>query len=109
MKGLKYIFLFITLLFQTGVIWGQSSVSEVPEHKSDTSIVRYWKDGINVVYTHNSDGENWFLLVDSAVTQVLRIAVPTEMTVNDFRILNDSVFFGGHYVDTSGIRKPGAD
>ena len=105
MKGLKYIFLFITLLFQTGVIWGQSSVSEVPEHKSDTSIVRYWKDGINVVYTHNSDGENWFLLVDSAVTQVLRIAVPTEMTVNDFRILNDSVFFGGHYVDTSGNQR----
>ncbi len=105
MKGLKFSILFISILFQAGVVWGQSMVSEVPEHKSDTTIVRYWKEGISVVYTHNSDDENWFLLVDSTVSQVQRIAVPPEMTVNDFRILHDSVYFGGHYVESSGNQR----
>ena len=55
------------LLSPLCAIWGQSTVSEVDNTKSDTTIVRYWQDGISVVYTHNADNNNWFLLVDTTV------------------------------------------
>ena len=77
---------------------GQSVVTEVQYTKSDTTIVRHWTEEISIVYTHNSVNDNYFLLVDAALTNVLRIAVPSYVTVNDFRIHHDSVFLCGHAV-----------
>ena len=98
MKVLRFSILFIVLLMPPGAALGQSQTSEVTGHRSDTTIVRYWKEAASVVYTHNSYDENWFLLVDSAVLHVQKMAVPPYVTVNDFRILHDTVFVGGHYV-----------
>ena len=75
---------------------GQSVVTEVQYTTSDTTIVRHWTEEISIVYTHNSVNDNYFLLVDAALTNVLRIAVPSYVTVNDFRIHHDSVFLCGH-------------
>ena len=98
MKYLKFSILFIALMAQVGAALGQSVVSEIPEHKADTTIVRHWQESIFIVYYRNSDNDNWFLLVDSTMPGVLRIPVPPEVTVNDFRIMNDTVFLGGHYM-----------
>ena len=75
---------------------GQSVVTEVQYTKSDTTIVRYWTEEISIVYTHNSDNDNFFLLVDATLPNVLRITVPSYVTVNAFRIHHDSVFLCGH-------------
>lgn len=98
MKYLRLSILFVVLLTQMCAVFGQSVVSMMPEHRSDTTIVRYWQGGISVVYTHTRDDDNWFLLMDSAVSQVRRIVVPPEVTVNDFRIFHDTVFVCGHYM-----------
>ena len=106
MKSMRFSILIVALLLSPlCAIWGQSTVSEVDNTKSDTTIVRYWQDGISVVYTHNVDNDNCFLLVDTTVQQVLRIAVPPEVTVNDFRILHDTVYVGGHHVDGTGQQR----
>lgn len=39
MKYLKFSILFIALMAQVGAVLGQSVVSEIPEHKADTTIV----------------------------------------------------------------------
>ena len=75
---------------------GQSVVTEVQYTKSDTTIVRHWTEGISIVYTHNRVEGSYFLLVDASLPHVLRIAVPSYVTVNDFRIHHDSVFLCGH-------------
>ena len=94
---LKAFALFL-LLLPLCAVRGQSVVTEVQYTKSDTTIVRHWTEGISIVYTHNSDNDNYFLLVDPTVVQVRRIAVPSYVTVNDFRILHDSVFLCGHVI-----------
>ena len=88
----------LLLLLPLCVARGQSVVTEVQQTKSDTTIVRHWTEEINIVYTHNKENENYFLLVNIASPQVLRIAVPSHVTVNDFRIQHDSVFLCGHLV-----------
>ena len=87
------------LLLPLCVARGQSNVSVIPENVSDTSIVRYWKNNICIVYACNKAlKDKYFLLVDQATSAVLRIEVPQEATVNDFRILHDSVFLCGNYM-----------
>ena len=92
---LKAFALFL-LLLPLCVARGQSVVTEVQYTKSDTTIVRYWTEGISIVYTHNRVEGSYFLLVDASLPHVLRIAVPSYVTVNDFRIHHDSVFLCGH-------------
>ncbi|MBR3412267.1 MAG: hypothetical protein IKG81_06230 [Bacteroidales bacterium] len=94
-------FVLFLLLLPLCAARSQSLVSQIPENESDTSIVRYWKDDISIVYTLNKKSEfldKYFLLVDEASSVVLRIDVPQEATVNDFRILHDSVFLCGNYM-----------
>ena len=103
MKKLKFSILFALLLSSLSTVVGQSSIGEIPNNMSDTSIVRYWQEGINIVYSyHWQSGEKFFLMVDENSPIVRRIAVPKEMTVNDFRILGDWVYFGGHHKDGTG-------
>ena len=66
MKIFKISILFA--LFQASLIaaFGQNVVAEMPVIASDTSIVRFWKGGYNIIYSHNSGNENWFILVDAS-------------------------------------------
>ncbi len=101
---LKAFALFL-LLLPLCVARGQSVVTEVQYAHQDTSIVRYWKNGISIVYTQTWYDDNYFYLVDSATTQVLMMAVGDAVKVNDFRILHDTVYMGGHYIDGLGTKK----
>ena len=98
MKNLKFNSLMaVLLMLPLCTVRGQSNVSIIPENESDTSIVRYWKNGISIVYACNKEFKNkHFLLVDEGVSTVLSISVPEYVKVNDFRILHDSVFVVGH-------------
>ena len=100
MKNMKYNFLMaLMLLLPLCMVRGQSNVSITPEYESDTSIVRFWKNDISIVYSYNSvKHDKHFLLVDETSTIVPRIEVPQDATVNDFRIMHDSVFLCGHYM-----------
>ena len=90
-------FVLFLLLLPLCAARGQSLVSQIPANESDTSIVRYWKNDISIVYACNKAlKDKHFLLVDEGVSTVLSIAVPEDATVNDFRILHDSVFVVGH-------------
>ena len=102
MKKVRITVLLVVLLLPLCGALGQSLVSEVQNTDSDTSIVRYWNSSISVVYSHREGDLGWFLLVDSLSPEVQRVPVPDNVTVNDFRILNDTVFVGGHYVDGGG-------
>ena len=90
-------FVLFLLLLPLCTARGQSLVSQIPENESDTSIVRYWKNDISIVYACNREfKDKHFLLVDEGVSTVLSISVPEYVKVNDFRILHDSVFVVGH-------------
>lgn len=94
----RFIALFLLLLPMCAAR-GQSQVSHIPANESDTSIVRYWENDISIVYTFDKGSEfmdKYFLLADESAPTVRRIAVPQDVTVNDFRILHDSVFIVGH-------------
>ena len=94
------------LMLATDTVWGQSSVHEIQSDVTDTTIVRYWHENISVMYTSNGvTYDKYFLLVDKNLSSVSRIPVPKEVTVNDFRILNDTVYLGGHYVDPTGLQR----
>ena len=94
----RFIALFLLLLPMCAAR-GQSQVSHIPANESDTSIVRYWENDISIVYTFDKGSEfmdKYFLLADESAPTVRRIAVPQDVTVNDFRIHHDSVFLCGH-------------
>ena len=75
--------------------WGHSMVTDVPAVPSGTSIVRYWKSEISIVYSRSVGYGDCFLLVDETSPDILRINVPTGVKVSDFRILNDTVYACG--------------
>ena len=105
MKVLRFSLLFVTLLMPLNAAWGQSNVCEIPTCMSDTTIVRYWQDNISIVYTCRGEaGNKYFMLVDEMSPTVRRIAVPDHISVNDFRIFHDTVFFGGHYFHMDGVK-----
>lgn len=98
MNKLKSVVLFAILLLSSScAAWGQSMVADVQSSVSDTSIVRYWQSSISIVYSKEGSDPGWFMLVDTMAPEVRRIPVPGNVTVNDFRILNDTVFLGGRY------------
>lgn len=95
----KHILNILLILAATGggPAFGQSSISEISGLASDSSIIRYWKADKSVIYTSNGSGNNYFLLADQSTGMVRRITVPANVTVNDFRILHDTVFAGGYF------------
>ena len=99
MKKISFSILLIYSIFiflPTCRIWGQSKVMDIPAVPSDTSIVRYWTSGKSIVYSRVNGSDNYFLLVDEA-SDVLKIKVPIDAVVRDFRIMHDTVFFVGYY------------
>lgn len=102
MNNLKSSFLIgLLMLMSLSAVWGQSRVNHISAVQSDTSIVRHWKDDVNVVYSHGSGGGNCFVLDDQTSPTVLSIPVSAYATVRDFRILRDTVFLAGSYYHTA--------
>lgn len=100
---IKIIPIFI-LIICCGTTWGQSAIYEFPALSADSAIVRHWKNGYNVIYASDHISGKYFLLTDTsaASTTAYKIDVPTDVTVNDFRILNDTIYLGGHQIDPTG-------
>ena len=95
--------LLLLLLFQCGAMMGQLPIetAEIFDPAGDEcGIVRTWKSGMAVAY-HQHDGENVFSVIDSATSTVFSVKVTTGLpenpiyTINDFRIVGDSVYCGG--------------
>lgn len=77
------------------VAWGQSTVCETPSAVCDTTIVRHWKGDEYIVYTALSSGARTVAYHNRATGNIISASVPSYVTINDFRIANDSVFAGG--------------
>ena len=106
MNKLRFNILLIILSLPLGSVFGQSQISEMTTMGSDTTIVRYWQEDISVVYTcSNATKDKYFILVDKTTPVIHRIAVPQDVTVNDFRIYDHIVYVGGHHVDGTGYQR----
>ena len=89
------VFALFLLLLPLCAARGQSQVSLIPENESDTSIVRYWKDGISIVYTLNKESEfqdRYFLLVDTSFANAPECPVVS------------GLFLRGNYTDTVTVQ-----
>lgn len=83
----------------------QSRVAEISNLRTSNSIVRYWHDNYSVAYIYGPRQANCFLLIDRTTSLVKRIDLPLGTKVNDFRIMHDSVYLGGHVVmGSSGMQ-----
>lgn len=99
MKKNSLLFSFLCLM-GASVAWGQSTVCETPSAVCDTTIVRHWKGDEYIVYTALSSGARTVAYHNRASGNIISASVPSYVTINDFRIANDSVFAGGS-VNTS--------
>ena len=86
------------ILAVRGIALGQPQVVEIPGLQADYSIVRYWQDDFSVAYSWDAGGTNCFILIEHNSPIVKRIDIPAGVKVNDFRIMHDSVYLGGHVV-----------
>ena len=64
--------------------------------QSTKSLVQDWRTGNAKGYMEDPTGDGYFFLKGNGIL-VTRAAFPSGITVNDFRINNDSVFFCGGY------------
>ncbi|MBR3725564.1 MAG: hypothetical protein IKN11_09290 [Bacteroidales bacterium] len=62
--------------------------------QSTKSLVQDWRTGNAIGYMEDPTGDGYFFLKGNGIL-VTRAAFPSGITVNDFRINNDSVFFCG--------------
>ena len=79
---------------------GQSSVWNLPESPDDTSIVREWTGGKYLVYSKNLPS-NKITLHDNYSPTAISIQIPSNVHINDFRIVGDTVFAGGYMLNAS--------
>ena len=73
---------------------GQSSVWNLSESPADTSIVREWTGGKYLVYSKKLPS-NKITLHDNYSPTAISIPIPSNVHINDFRIVGDTVFAGG--------------
>ena len=79
---------------------GQSSVWNLPESLTDTSIVREWTGGKYLVYSKKLPS-NKITLHDNYSPTAISIQIPSNVHINDFRIVGDTVFAGGYMLNVS--------
>ena len=91
----KTILFSILCLMGATVAWGQSTVCETPSAVCDTTIVRHWRGDEYIVYTAPSSGARTVAYHNQATGNIISASVPYYVTINDFRIANDSVYAGG--------------
>ena len=83
-----------------GEACAQGKVWEVTGVTTDTSIVRNWNGGKYVVYNRQSSARGTFTYHDNASGTVMTDTLPAGMVINDFRIMNDTIFAGGYMEGT---------
>ncbi len=98
---MKKLLLAILCLLPVSWIMGQSQHAEVNAVESDSSIVRHWDGSYNVIYSNDSIRNNQFLLFDTSSLTVSSIPLPENVKVQDFRIMDDWIYFCGHIGLTS--------
>lgn len=68
---------------------------------TENSIVRVWQERDVVIYNEESPGKGKFLLYTIGTTSALQIDLPINISVKDFEILGDSLWFCGDSTDTA--------
>lgn len=97
---MKRIILIVATLFFAfqGFVLAQPKVAEIPSLSTDSTLVRYWQGDFSVAYAYERGCTNCFMLIDRNSLFVKKIDLPAGTKVNDFRIMRDSVYLGGHIV-----------
>ena len=90
-------------LIGTSTALAQSVVCKTPNTVCDTTIVRHWRGSEYIVYTAHSSGTRTVAYHNHATGNIISAPVPSYVTINDFRIANDSVFAGGSV--NTGIKR----
>ena len=98
------IILVAILFLMTGMAgFGQSGlVGIVRTQANQSSIVRSWNNNL-ILYSEDAAGQGYFSLVEhlTSGTPVLMASVPQNVHVHDFRVIDDSVYFGGDTIRIS--------
>ena len=68
---------------------------------TENSIVRVWQERDVVIYNEESPGKGKFLLYTIGTTSALQIDLPINISVKDFEILGDSLWFCGDSTGTA--------
>ena len=71
---------------------------------TENSIVRVWQDRDVVIYNEESPGKGAFLLYTVGATSAQHINLPIDISVKDFEIMDDEIWFCG---DSTGTTLPG--
>lgn len=96
----KTIALLILLLVQLAIVpsaRAQEYIKEISQQESRYSIVREYKSDVRIVYNKESYtyfGGEFLMITESGVTTQL-IALGDDISISDFEILNDTVYFCG--------------
>lgn len=86
--------LLLVLLITAFPAQGQDYIKEVSGISCDTSIVREYTDSKRVIYNAHYGG-NQFIMVSENGTTAYVVELKDEITVFDFKIVNDTLYFCG--------------
>ena len=90
------IFMLITVAWCPSRISAQSTVYEVTDEGAEFSIVRHYKDKVDIVFDVLVSNYR-FNLIDRVAGTSITVYLPVGMAVEDFRIADDTVYFCGNY------------
>ena len=94
-KAMKRSIIFLLALLPL-LLHGQSVVYEIQDEGAEHSIVRHYKNKVEIVFDVLVSHYR-FNLVDRGAGTTISIYLPTGMAVSDFRIEGDTVYFCGNY------------
>ena len=96
-----HIILYLCLLAMSTSLFGQASVfGEINTTANTNSIIRAWGNQF-IIYAEDNNGSGFFHLLTGTTngSTVLTADIPPDMIVNDFKVLDDRVFFVGNGPD----------
>ncbi|MBR6048600.1 MAG: hypothetical protein IKP83_00375 [Bacteroidales bacterium] len=90
------IFMLILVAWCPSRIVAQSTIYEVTDDGAEFSIVRHYKNRVDIVFDILVSNYR-FSYVDRGAGTSITVFLPTGMGVSDFRIADDTVYFCGNY------------
>lgn len=82
---------------------GQNAICDFLSQQSEFSIIRNYKEDVDITYSCYLSEENCFCYVDRHNNVYYKAKVDLNLRVTDFRIYKDRVFFCGSYSNSSVI------
>lgn len=99
--------LLLSLVFAMAIVpntaKGQNVIYDFAPQTSEFSVIRHYKNDIDITYSWYLSDENCFCYVDRQNNVYYKADVGLNLKVTDFRIYNNQVFFCGIYGNSSAI------